>query len=262
MKEELGTSNVENNRYWFEEFKKYGGGNTPVLTIWRDSSHIPDKIEAHIFTSDTDPDGTQYKTALTIKDGSRTIVVVKHYEDVPLKRVPGTKNVFYSEKLKDIILPYFGDYYIPKIKIDNNLLAFGLGNPYFDIDAGTVTFDDTIELTDDTAIKISFFKYAGRKGTIKSLDDNVSPDLPFRDDIKHFHNVNNENNTATIQVRGTGESKYILAPTNGMHYVKDEADKDSNVILTQESLENVLWEQNTKISGGEWREKDTVYRKY
>ena len=86
--------------------------------------------------------------------------------------------------------------------------------------------------------------------------------MPFRDDIKHFHNVNNENNTATIQVRGTGESKYILAPTNGMHYVKDEADKDSNVILTQESLENVLWEQNTKISGGEWREKDTVYRTY
>lgn len=262
MKEELGTSNVENNRYWFEEFKKYGGGNTPVLTIWRDSNHIPDKIELPLTASGTDSDSTQYKIALSIKDGSRTIIVAKYYEDIKLKRVSGTKNVFYSEKLKDIILPYFGDCYIPKIKIGDATLAFGLGNPYFDIDAGTVTFDDTIELNENEEIKISFFKYSGRKGTIKSLDDNVSPDLPFRDDIKHFHNVNNENSTATIQVRGEGQSKYILAPTNGKHYVKDEADKSSNVILTQESLEDVLWEQNTKISGGEWRGKDTVYSRY
>jgi hypothetical protein len=260
MKEELGTSNVENNRYWFEEFKKYGGGNTPVLTIWRDSNHIPDKIESPLIASSTDSDGTQYKTALSIKDGSRTIIVVKYYEGILLNRVSGTKNVFYSEKLKDVILPYFGDCYIPKIYINDNPLAFGLGNPYFDIDAGTVTFDDTIELTDDIEIKISFFKYAGRKGTIKSLDDNVSPDLPFRDDIKHFHNVNSEKDTATIQVRGDGESKYILAPTNGKHYAKEEADKDSSVILTQESLEDVLWVQNTKISGGEWRENNVIHR--
>lgn len=251
MKEELGTSNVENNRYWFEEFKKYGGGNTPVLTIWRDSNHIKDTVELPAVAADTDPDGISYKTVAFIRDGARIVKIIKYYEDIPLKRVPGTKSVFYSEKLKDIILPYFGDCYIPKIYIDGNLLAFGLGNPYFDIDAGTVAFDDTIELTED--IKISFFKYAGRKGTIKSIDDNVSPDLPFRDDIKHFHNVNNEEDTATIQVRGEGQSKYILAPTNGKHYKKDDADKNSNVILTQESLEDVLWEQNTKISGGEWK---------
>lgn len=258
MKEELGTSNVENNRYWFEEFKKYGGGNTPVLTIWRDSNHITDTVELPPFYTDIDSDGEQYYTVSSIKDGARIVKVIKYYENHLLKRVSGTKNVFYSEKLRDIILPYFGDCYIPKIYIDDNLLAFGLGNPYFDIDAGTITFDDTIELTDN--IKISFFKYAGRKGTIKSIDNNTSPDLPFRDDIKHFHNVNSESDTATIQVRGEGESKYILAPTNGKHYKKDETDKNSNVILTQESLEDVLWEQNTKISGGEW--KGTSVRKY
>lgn len=254
MKEELGTSNVENNRYWFEEFKKYGGGNTPVLTIWRDSNHIADTITSQLTLTSADPDGELYCPIYSIRDGARIINVVKYYEKHSLKRVSGTKNVFYSEKLRDIILPYFGDCYIPKIYIDENLLAFGLGNPYFDIDAGTITFDDTIELTEN--IKISFFKYAGRKGTIKSIDKNISPDLPFRDDIKHFHNVNSEEDTATIQVRGTGESKYILAPTNGKHYKKEEADKNSNVILTQESLEDVLWEQNTRISGGEWKENN------
>ena len=258
MKEELGTSNVENNRYWFEEFKKYGGGNTPVLTIWRDSNHITNNIEVPAISTETDPDGESYYTVFSIKDGARIVKIIKYYKMHSLSRVPGTKNVFYSEKLKDIILPYFGDCYIPKIYIDDNLLAFGLGNPYFDIDAGTVTFDDTIDLTGN--IKISFFKYAGRKGTIKSIENNISPDLPFRDDIKHFHNVNNENDTATIQVRGEGQSKYILAPTNGKHYVKGEEDKNSNVILTQESLEDVLWEQNTKISGGEWKKNGATIR--
>ena len=40
MKEELGTSNVENNRYWFEEFKKYGDTSNGVIYI-----ELKDKID-------------------------------------------------------------------------------------------------------------------------------------------------------------------------------------------------------------------------
>ena len=67
-----------------------------------------------------------------------------------------------------------------------------------------------------------------------------------------FKNAENDNNTATFKVRGSDKhTNYVLPPENGKWYDKGD-EPDTGVVLLQENLEDVLWVQNTRISGGEW----------
>jgi hypothetical protein len=85
----------------------------------------------------------------------------------------------------------------------------------------------------------------------------TNADLPFRDDIKHFKDATNDDRTATLKVRGEiKNSNYILPPTTDKWYNKQ--DEEGGVILLQETLEDTLWEQDTKISGGKWYSQNDV----
>ena len=258
------TSNVESSREKFEEPINTYGQVVRMEQIWRDSNLLPTNapsIDDAIFM---DAGGFRVAHVKRFNDGATIRNLIDYYDGLPLVKVKGTTNSFKNEKLVDIITEdTTNGTYVPKIFVDGVLLAYGVGAPIFDQAAGTLYFQDNyfVEKIEGKSITVSFYKYVGRKGTsIGSGFDN--PDLPFRDTLKHFKNAENDDNTATFLVRGDNKhTSYILPPENGKWYDKGGS-PDTGVILLQENLEDVLWEQSTKISGGEWVEREGIKKVY
>lgn len=259
------TSNVEPSREKFEEPVNTFGQIVRTEQIWVDSNLIP--INAPDITNVTFDENNSAHVKST-NDGATIRNLIDYYKELPLEKVPGTINCYRSNKLVDIITEdSTNGGYVPKILIGGKELAYGVGAPIFDQSAGTLYFKDKdfAEKIKGQNVSVSFYRYVGRKGTsIGGLFEN--PDLPFRDSLKHFKNAENDSNTATFKVRGSDKhTDYVLPPENGKYYDKGDA-QDTGVVLLQENLEDVLWVQNTKISGGEWIDHNgtvsKVYRYY
>ena len=257
------TSFVETSREKFEEPEKTVGRVIKSNQIWRDANLLPEVAPKYIgkLIDTSDTEGNHFKRGIvyTFNDGATINNLISYYDALPLPKVKGTLNSFSNPELKNIMLEDSGDTYVPKIYLNGHRLAYGVGNPIFNVAAGTLTFTDAKFVSEhlDEAVTISFYKYIGRMGTAigNSLDN---PDLPFRDSIKHFKNAANDEQTATVKVRGDiKNTNYILPSDNGKWYDKNnsgyEEDKaDTAVVLLQETLEDTLWCQHTKISGGNW----------
>ena len=259
------TSNVEPNREKFEEPVNTFGQIVRTEQIWVDSNLIP--INAPDITN-VIFDKNNSAHVKSTNDGATIRNLIDYYKELPLEKVPGTINCYRSNKLVDIITEdSTNGGYVPRIFIGGRELAYGVGAPIFDQSAGTLYFKDKdfVEKIKGQNVSVSFYRYVGRKGTsIGGAFGN--PDLPFRDSLKHFKNEANDSNTATFKVRGSDKhTDYVLPPENGKYYDKENA-QDTGVVLLQENLEDVLWVQNTKISGGEWIDHDgtgsMVYRYY
>lgn len=256
------TSKVETTREHFEEPEKISGQIIKSTQIWRDANLIPETAPSYIgkLYETYDSTGTAYKYGklTTFNDGATVRNLISYYDGLPLKRVEGTINCYSHPELKNIILEDSGSTYIPKIFINGHKLAYELGKPVFDVAAGTLYFSDNnfaIEHSNDK-VSISFYRYIGRMGSSVG-ENNNNVDLPFRDDIKHFKDATNDDRTATFKVRGEiKNSNYILPPTTDKWYNK--GDEEGSVLLTQETLEDTLWEQNTKISGGLWYSQNNI----
>ena len=248
------TSNVEKTREKFEEPIKTFGQVVRMEQIWRDSNLFPETAPDTADLTYMEQDGYKVAHAKRFNDGATIRNLIDHYVGLPLVRVKGTTNCYKSDKLKDIITEdTTNGSYVPKIYIDGTVIAYGVGSPLFDQASGTLYFqdEDFVNTVYGKEISVTFYRYVGRKGTQVGNDLN-NLDLPFRDTVKHFKNAENDSNTATFKVRGDNkDTNYILPPENGKWYDKgDEA--DTGVVVLQENLEDILWEQNTIISGGEW----------
>lgn len=258
------TSNVEISRERFEEPISTIGRAIRMEQIWRDSNLLPTTAPtASTFTDDSDTNGSfKYSIVKRFSDGATIRNLIYYYSGVTLCRVNGTLNCYNSDKIKDIITENFGSTYCPKIYVDGNELAYGLGKPYFDESAGTLYFGDEnfAKSIYGKVLTVTYYKYVGRKGTSATNSYN-NADLPFRDELVHFKNTENDSQTATIKVRGdVKNTNYVLPPDNGKFYDKG-TDKDTGVVLIQENLEDTLWTMNTKISGGRWEELDSTTQK-
>lgn len=254
MTNKSATSNVESTREKFEEPITTYGQVVRIEQVWRDSNLIPDKAPSTDDVSYMEQDGYKVAHVKRFNDGATIRNLIDYYVELPLNKVSGTTNCFINEKLKDIITEdTTNQSYVPTIFINGKAIAYGVGAPLFDQAAGTLYFQDEnfVNAIKNKDVTITFYKYVGRKGTsVGNTLDNA--DLPFRDTIKHFKNAENDNNTATFKVRGDNKNtNYVLPPENGKWYDKGDA-TDTGVVLLQENLEDVLWVQNTKISGGEW----------
>lgn len=254
MTRKTTTSNVESSREKFEEPVNTYGQIVRMEQIWRDSNLLP--INAPSIDDVSFMEEGKYSVAHVkrFNDGATIRNLIDYYVNLPLEKVIGTTNCFHNDKMIDIITEdSTNGTYVPKIFVGGNMLAYGVGAPIFDQAAGTLYFQDKefVDRLKNQPITISFYKYVGRKGTsVGNLFEN--PDLPFRDTLPHFKNAENDNNTASFLVRGSDKhTNYVLPPENGKWYDKGD-EPDTGVVLLQENLEDVLWVQNTKISGGEW----------
>lgn len=243
------TTNTEDLRLETEELIK-SGPNVHPLQIWRDASLIPNLIPGEtVVTYDTvEEDDITYKVATvhSVRINGEIQDIIKHYKELPLKRLSGTENCYSNgEHLKDLIGPHFGKGYLFKLYINGVTVPYGLGLPEFDIEMGILKFKDDkyAEAIKDKTVTISFYKYVGRKGMT-----NVES-LPFSDDLKHFKNANNPNQTASFLVRGTDHQDYIL-PSGKKAYNRGDTE-NTNVLVTQETISNVLYTYGT-IDGGTW----------
>lgn len=249
-------SNVENTREKFEEPIATMGRAIIQQQIWRDSMLLPEVAPApSTLYEDTNEFGNyKYSVVKKYQIGTAMKNLVKYYEQLPLGRVPGTTNCYSAEDLKEIITDVFGKSYLPTLYLDGNKLAYGMGDPVIDETAGTIYFQDQdfVKNIGNSAVSITFYRYMGRKGTF-GTDIEGGMELPFYDTMPHFVDARTMDTTATIKVRGDKgkNTDYVLPPNNGKYYDKGDAE-DTGVVLLQENLEDALWEQNTKISGGAW----------
>ena len=255
------TSNVETTREKFEEPIRTYGQVIRMEQIWRDSNLLPVNApsldDLDYFVTE---EGYKVAHAKRFHDGATIRNLIDHYVGLKLKLVTGTTNCYANENLKDIITEdTTNGSYVPRVFIDGKEIAYGVGAPVFDQASGTLYFQDQefIGRIKGMEVSINFYKYVGRKGTqVGNHLDNL--DLPFRDNVKHFKNSENDDNTATFKIRGDNKhTNYILPPENGKWYDKGE-EKDTGVILLQENLEDVIWTQNTRISGGEWMDIEGI----
>lgn len=259
----VATSNVEEKRERFEEPIRTYGSAVRAERIWRDTDRIgsnPPTVDVSLLNpSEPCPHGH----VLRKYDGASVINILDYYYKLPLSRVLGTSNCFESRYLVNVITAdIFGEAYSPILYIDDNELAYGLGQPLFDVAAGTVYFNDKdfVEKLVNKNIYISFFKYVGRTGSSNNED------LPFRDDIAHFKDVETDDGEtirrASFKVRGDNKTtNYVLPPENGKWYDKG-TEQNTGVIVLQENIEDILWEQDTRISGGEWVELNGIKSTY
>lgn len=267
MENKRTTSNVETVREKFEEPIETMGRAVIQQQIWRDSMMIPENapsLEGVLLHDGTNEFGT-YKYAIMKRffAGTSNHNLISYFDKLPLGRIKGTSNCYSAEDFKDIITDVFGKSYCPILFLDGNKLAYGVGDPILDETAGVLYFKDKdfVESIKDSQISISFYKYTGRKGTFGS-DIDGGGELPFRDNMPHFINSENLTNTATFKVRGDKDNtNYVLPPDNGKWYdKKDEA--DTAVLVTQENIEDVIWKENVKISGGAWVPVEGITKVY
>lgn len=248
------TSQVEGTREKFEEPINTTGKIVRVEQIWRHSNLLPEEAPSvrGALAEEFAPKGT-YKTGVvySFNDGAKNVPLLTYFSQLPIDRVPGTKNCFSSPSLQNIMTEDFNKSYEVKYYVDGHRLAYGVGAPIVDAAAGTIYFTskEFVESNDLEKLTVSFYRYVGGLGN--AVND-IGADLPFRDDIEHFKDATDDSRTATFKVRGgIKNTEYIMPSEEGKWYDKEDAE-NTGVILLQENLEDTLWEQNTKISGGNW----------
>lgn len=242
------SSNVEDNRLSTEEYiLNVAKPNVLPMQIWRDAEYIPDsaaKLENGSSTT-VEINGKSFKHyvkfSIELNDIMRNIV--SYYDKMPLFKISGTENAYAcNDYLTDIIPSYFGKHYLYKLYIGDLELPFGRGDPDFESESGLVKIlDKEINDSIDDNLYISFYKYTGRKGY-----SNIE-NLPYVDTLTHFKQSKYDENTASLLVRNKGHKNYILADDG--YY--DNEDTDSRVLVTQESIEDVIANGLT-INGGVW----------
>jgi hypothetical protein len=124
----------------------------------------------------------------------------------------------------------------------------------------------------DELFYITFYKYVGRFGFIGSGDNDQDTygglDLPFRDDVKHFKDADNDNRTATFQLQGAeGNTIYVLPNAaevyNEGNVVIDEYGKSTSInknlgtVMLQENYQEIDWNIGWH-NGGVWLPDGTV----
>ena len=243
------TTNTETLRIETEELVKPGKSVNPVQ-IWRDAPLIPDVApsEDNITFVDMHTNDGDYQaaTVLSARLNGYNQPIICHYKNVPLYKVPGTVGCYSNGNLlKDIIGPHFGKDYLYKLLLDNVEVPFGIGNPEFDVEMGILKFQDDkySRAIVGRELTISYYKYVGRKG----LADMES--LPFADNLYHFKNTDDPSKTASFLVKGDGHQNYILPYGNTA--IDKEGAENTNVLVSQENISNVLYMYGT-IDGGTW----------
>lgn len=250
------TTFIEKGRIKYEQPVSEAGMPIFPQQIWRDAKLIPrtcPKFQMHQYL-DADND-TYSEGFITINNGVDVYHLLERYELAPLKRVEGTLNAYGSEFLKDIILPVFDttlNSYDFFIYLDDGTnvkpISYGVGNPIINSMAGTITFEDKefVERIKDLKVRMTFVRYAGRKGM---FGDSDCFDLPIRDDLKLLKSAGDNSSTASFEVQG-GKKKhsvYILPPIDKGYHKNDNMKK--NVLLTQENLNDTL-HQIGYVDGG------------
>ena len=273
------TSNVEDKRLNIEEQPTMGQHILPQQ-IWRDGALIPGS-----------PDDLQFKVPVVTKDaviatsyfndGQTVHPLVEKISRLPLRKVQGTKNVFFNELLKNLIGREFDNDPTDKKKswqyklyAGDNELAYGMGDPIIDVATGHLFFrnEDFVKANTEDTFYITFYKYVGRTGFMGSEDNEQDVyggiDLPFRDDVKHFKDANNDNRTATFVLHGTEGQTYYVLPNaaeqyDGENIELDEYGKSTSkdhlrgVVMLEENYQEIDWNIGWH-NGGVWLPDGTV----
>lgn len=237
------TTFVEKDRLRYEQPLTETGMPIFPQQIWRDAKLIPKTCPNFQMV---DMGNGEKFASMTMNDGQTTYHLIEKYEKLILTRVEGTINTFGAKELKDIIIPAFDaslksyDFFI---YLDDDLnikpISFGVGRPIINSMLGTITFTDEefVEKIKNFKIRMTFVRYAGRKGMFGDTD---CFDLPFRDDLKLLKSAKDNSSTASFEVQ-VGPKKhgtYILPPIDKGYFKNDNLKK--NVLMTQENMNDII----------------------
>lgn len=274
------TSNVEDKRLNIEEQQLTMGQHILPQQIWRDGALIPGSPDDLSFKVPELVDGVATQTSY-FNDGQTVHGLVEKISRLPIKKVRGTSNVFYNERLINLIGREFDNDPTNKKKSwqyiiysSQGELAYGMGDPIVDVATGNLIFrnEDFVKTNTEDIFFITFYKYIGRTGLVGATDneqDNYGGiDLPFRDDIKHFKDADNDERTATFVLEGqVGNTLYILPNAaevyDGRNIELDEygksTSKDHNrgTVMLQENYQEIDWNIGWH-NGGVWLPDGTV----
>ncbi len=277
------TSNTEDKRLNIEEPELTIGKRVLPQQVWRDGSMIPGSPNDIEFAPNIEEDGVSV-AYFYFNNGSTVLPLIKKVERLPLQKVEGTKDSYFSKDLINLIGREFDSDPNDKTKSwqytiysGDTALAYDAGKPIIDIATGVLRFrseEFVTNIKDDDEFFISFYKYVGRTGFLGSENNEGSYngiDIPFRDDIKHFKDADDNERTSTFRLKGElGNTIYILPSASGKYnsndniYVNDKGETqplDSKVgtVVLQENYQDTDWEIGLH-NGGVWL-PDGTYRK-
>lgn len=254
------TTFVEKGRIKYEQPLSDTGFPVFPQQYWRDAKLIPKTCPTFAQMINMG-DGQRYNS-VPYYDGQTHYTLIEVFDKLILKRLEGTNNSYTHEKLKDIILPVFDttlNSYEFFIFIDDGQtikpISYGVGNPRINSMAGVITFEDLnfADRVKDFTIRMSFTRYAGRKGT---FGDSTCFDLPIRDDLTLLKSAQDNTETASFEVKaGTKKhGRYILPPLDKGYYQNDSMAK--NVLMTQENMNDIIHKIGV-IDGGLYEKDET-----
>lgn len=242
------TSKVEKERLPEEEIRTSSGRIIDPKQIWHDGQLIKGSPSLMDFSKPevrTDSSGTYLYSESTFNDGATSIPLVQHIEGLKLNKVDGTKNVYESLLLVDIIGREFdkdvdeaaSSWQFVLYDDKNNAYAYGIGEPAVDSANGTILFRSEKFVDElDHDLYMSFYRYGGRKGI---FGGQLGVDLPIRDDVVHFKSASSDSRTATFKIDGEdGHTIYILPQTTGIYH--GPADR-SGTIMLEENYNEIDW---------------------
>ena len=279
MNDKQYTSNVENNRLSIEEPQLTMGQHILPQQIWRDGALIPGSPDDVSFKVPEIVDDVVIQTSY-FNDGQTVLPLIEKITRLPVKLVKGTKNVFFNERLKNLIGREFDKDPTNKKKSwqyvifsKDGELAYGMGDPIIDIAAGNLIFRNQTFIEDNTddTFYISFYKYVGRTGFIgsnnNSQDSYAGIDLPFRDDLKLLKDADNDERTASFLLEGEiGNTIYVLTKSDfydGSNFFINDlgetsaVDRNRGVVMLQENFQEINWQVGLD-NGGLWLPDGTV----
>jgi len=274
------TSNTEDKRLNIEEPELMMGRHILPQQIWRDGALIPGSPDKLEFSIPDVEDGLLVAYSY-FKDGMTTHPLVKKIERLPLQKVRGTKDTYFNKDLINLIGREFDSDPNDKAKSwqytiysGNTALAYDAGKPIIDIATGVLRFrsEEFVANIEDDEFFISFYKYIGRTGFLGSENNEQDVyggiDIPFRDDIKHFKDADNDERTATFRLEGEiGNTIYVLPNAaevyDGANIVVDEyqqttsINKNLGIVMLQENYQEIDWNIGLH-NGGVWFDDGSV----
>lgn len=274
------TSNTEDKRLNIEEPELMMGRHILPQQIWRDGALIPGSPDDLEFSIPEIENGLLVSYNY-FKDGQTVHSLVEKIERLPLQRVRGTKDTYFNKELINLIGREFDSDPNDKAKSwqytiysGNTALAYDAGKPIIDIATGVLRFrsKEFVENIQDDEFFISFYKYIGRTGFLGSENNGQDVyggiDIPFRDDIKHFKDADNDDRTATFRLEGqVGNTIYVLPNAaevyDGTNLAVDEyqqttsINKNLGTVMLQENYQEIDWNIGLH-NGGVWFDDGTV----
>ena len=274
------TSNTEDNRLNIEESFLSMGKRVLPHQIWRDGGLIPGSPDDLKFNTPEVENGCIVRYSY-LKDGETVLPLVKKIEKLPLLKLKGTDDSYYNKEVENLIGREFDKdcndlkkswQYI--LYINEEQVSYDVGKPLIDISTGVIKFRSAefLEKIKDDSLYLTFYKYIGRTGFLGSYDNKFDSyggiDIPFRDDVKHFKNSLNDNQTLSIKVDGyEGNTVYMFPPPdmyfNNENFELDEnynltsIDKHSGTVMLQENYQEIDWNIGLH-NGGVWLEDGSV----